>query len=181
MKRYTYGDLDLNRAANQSAAFGLQFKTILWRSKTFVTREPQAVFAKVGQGVFNGILILFLYWGVADDYSPIGIQNTAGCNFFLLVGLLMGWLFGSVLTFQLERDVFIREQANKMYKPSVYILAKNIVELPATFIAPLFTLLIAYWAVQYSHFFKIYLTMVLVVQCALGIGLFISSFAKDVT
>ena len=53
------------------------------------------------------------------------IGNMAGCNFFLLVSLLLNWLFGSVLTFQLERDVFLREQANKMYTPLVYFIAKN--------------------------------------------------------
>lgn len=59
----------------------------------------------------------------------------------------MGWLFGSVLTFQLERDVFMREQANKMYKPAIYVMAKNIVEFPATLVAPMLTLLVAYWGV----------------------------------
>ena len=161
MKRYTYGDLDVDAAANQIPPFSLQLKTVLWRAKTFVTREPQAVFAKIGQGIFNGLLIMLLYWGVGDDISETGVQNTAGCNFFLLVGLLMGWMFGSVLTFQLERDVFMREQANKMYKPTVYVLAKNLVELPATLIAPMLTLLLAYWAVQYSNFLRIYLTMIL--------------------
>lgn len=49
----------------------------------------------------------------------------------------MNWLFGSILTFQLEREVFLREQANQMYYASAYFISKNIVELPATFIAPM--------------------------------------------
>ena len=61
----------------------------------------------------------------------------AGCNFFLLVTTFVNWLFGSLLTFQLEREVFLREQANKMYSPSAYFLSKNLVELPGTLVAPM--------------------------------------------
>ena len=61
--------------------------------------------------------MLFLYTGVGnfteDENDPEkiaqDIQNQAGCTFFVLVSLLMNWLFGSILTFQLERDVFLRE------------------------------------------------------------------------
>ena len=58
-------------------------------------------------------------------------------NFFLIVGTLMPWLFGSIITFQLERDVFLREQYNNMYNPIAYFIAKNMVEVPAIIIAPL--------------------------------------------
>lgn len=50
-----------------------------------------------------------LYWHIGEDYSLSGVTNIAGCNFFMLVGTFMNWLFGSILTFQLERAVFLRE------------------------------------------------------------------------
>ena len=57
----------------------------------------------------SGLLMLMLYFDIGGDDTLVGVQNVAGCNFFLLVNLLMSWLFGSVLTFQLERECFLRE------------------------------------------------------------------------
>ena len=90
-----------------------------------------------------------LYWQIGGDYTRTGITNVGGCNFFILVGLFMNWLFGSVLTFQLERDVFLREQANKLYSPCPYFISKNMVETPGAIIAPLLQLLLIYWAIGY--------------------------------
>ena len=58
-----------------------------------------AVKAKFGQAIFMGILTAFLYYDIGGKYDLVGVTNYSGCNFFLLVGQLMNWLFGSVLTF----------------------------------------------------------------------------------
>ena len=92
----------------------------------------------------------------------------------------MNWLFGSILTFQLERDIFLREQANKLYSPFPYFVAKNMVETPAALIAPMAQLLIMYWGIEYQHFLECYLAMFLTCQCAIGIGVTISSFSPNV-
>jgi len=65
--------------------------------------------AKMGQGVFNGLLILMLYWDIGGKYTLKGLGNISGCNFFIVVGIFFSWLFGSILTFQLERENFMRE------------------------------------------------------------------------
>ena len=144
-------------------------------------KEPQAAAAKIGQAVFIGLLTLALYWQVGGNYTLKGIQNVAGLNFFVLVGQFMNWLFGSVLTFQLERENFLREQANRLYSPYAYFAAKNMVETPICLIAPLVQLLIMYWGVGYTHFLLVYITMAVVAQTAFGIGLLISSMAPNVT
>ena len=68
-----------------------------------------------------------------------------------------------------------------MYSPVAYFMARNMVDTPAVIIAPLMTLLVCYWGIGYTHFLKIFLTMFLVAQCALGMGLLISSFSPNVT
>ena len=62
--------------------------------------------AKIGQGVFMGLLVLSLYFRIGGNWDEgdiptvsKNIQNMAGCNFFLIVGTLMNWLFGSIITF----------------------------------------------------------------------------------
>ena len=92
----------------------------------------------------------------------------------------MNWLFGSILTFQLERDVILREQANNLYNPLAYFLAKNFVETPLAIVAPMLTLLVIYWGVDYINFFQIYLIMFLIAQAAIGMGLMISALAPNV-
>ena len=122
-----------------------------------------------------------LYWQIGHDYSLQGVQNVAGANFFTLVGQFMNWLFGSVLTFQLERDVFLREQANNLYSPGAYFLAKNMIETPVALLTPMVQLLVMYWGLDYVNFFQVYLVMAILCQCAMGIGLTISSIAPNVT
>ena len=90
----------------------------------------------------------------------------------------MNWMTSSAQTFQREKQVFLREQANKMYSPLVYFISKNLVEMPGTFIGPMLTLLIIYWGIDYVSFFKVYLTMFLVAQIGFGLGLTISSLAQ---
>lgn len=68
-----------------------------------------------------------------------------------------------------------------MYYPSAYFLAKNLVELPATFLAPMAQLLVMYWGIQYTDFFTLYLILVIMANTSVGIGLLISSLCPDVT
>ena len=111
-----------------------------------------------------------------------GIGNIAGCNFFVLVSLFKNQVTASLLTFQLEKEVFIREQANNLYNPSAYFIAKNVIEIPGSLITPMLQLLVMYWGVGYNGgFLQLYLVMLLIVQTSMGIGLVISSLASNMT
>ena len=87
--------------------------------------------------------------------------------------------------FQLERPVFLREQANQLYGVCPYWLAKNVIELPVTIVAPMLQLLIVYFAVGFKHsatdFLKIYLVIWILAQNAIGMGLVVSSLANNIT
>lgn len=91
----------------------------------------------------------------------------------------MNWLFGSVLTFQLERAVFLREQANNMYSPYTYFMAKNIIETPVAVLTPMIQLLVMFWGIKYINFLEVFLVMLLVSNCAMGIGLLISAASPN--
>ena len=79
----------------------------------------------------------------------------------------------------MERDVFLREQYNKMYNPVAYFIAKNMIEIPAVALAPLLQLLVIYWGVGYIHFGRVYLVMFLTANTSLGIGLLISAMSPN--
>lgn len=93
-------------------------------------------------------------------------------------------MMGTILTFQGERPVFLREQANKMYSVSAYYLAKILGELPILSLTPMLTAVIIYFkiglSITASQFFYFYLILLLIVQCAASWGYFMSSiFNKE--
>ena len=61
----------------------------------------------------------------------------SGAIFFLITGQILGYYFGAMLIFQLERPVFLREQANNLYSPLPYFLTKNMIEIPPALITPM--------------------------------------------
>ena len=85
----------------------------------------------------------------------------------------------TIVTFQTERPVFLREQANKMYDVVPYYFAKTIAEIPVFTIIPLIFTSITYYMVGYNdlteQFFKFVLTYIGNMFCAISLGYFISS------
>lgn len=55
------------------------------------------------------------------------------------------------LTFQTERPVFLREQANKMYGVVPYFFAKILAELPAFIVPPALFILITFFSVGFNE------------------------------
>ena len=124
--------------AYSGISFCRQLSLLLRRASIFYRREPNAVLAKIFLDCFQGFLNVNLYWGIGDTYdTQQGVVNISGCSFYILVGIWINWGFGAVLTFQLEREVFLREQANKQYSVAAYFLSKNIIDIPASFIGPM--------------------------------------------
>jgi hypothetical protein len=104
--------------------------------------------AKLGNAIFSGLLIIMIYWKCAEP-TLTGIVNFTGAIFFWLVGLLMSNMFNTILVFQNERDVFLRENANQMYSLPAYYLSKNFIELPTSILLPAIQLCMIYWAVGF--------------------------------
>ena len=91
---------------------------------------------------------------------------------------------GTILTFQEERPVFLREQANKMYNVGAYYMGKIVAETPILSITPMIFTIIVYFkiglTINASQFFYFYLIVLLISQCAASFGYFISSiFDKE--
>jgi ABC-type multidrug transport system permease subunit len=78
----------------------------------------------------------------------------------------MGNIQGTILTFQPERPVFLREQANKMYSVGTYYLAKTLIETPVLLLSPMVFTLIVYFGIGLTvtgfQFGFFYLILVLV-------------------
>lgn len=74
--------------------------------------------------------------------------------FFLSINTFMVNFFNTLIVFQLERPVFMREQSNKMYSVFAYFMAKNVAELPISLLNPFLLVLIIYFAFGFEHSFE---------------------------
>ena len=54
---------------------------------------------------------------------------------------------GTIITFQPERPVFLREQANNMYSVGIYYLAKTLIETPVLLLTPMVFAVITYFGI----------------------------------
>lgn len=68
-----------------------------------------------------------------------------------------------------------------MYHPAAYFLAKNLVETPVACLTPLIMLTIMYWGIGYTHYFLVYIGLISIAQTSMGVGIFISAIAPNVT
>lgn len=106
-----------------------------------------------------------------------------GTIFFLSMNNFMGNFFNSILVFQSERPVFLREQSNRMYSVFSYYLAKSIMDLPALFVATISGTLISYFILKLQYtpeqYFLHMSTLLMNNIAAQSIGLFLSSIFES--
>ena len=74
-----------------------------------------------------------------------------GSLFFNCVSLLFLYELFTVLEFQKERAVFIREYYGRMYGSVIYYVSKLAVEIPMLILLPLLELLISFWGIEYRQ------------------------------
>jgi len=76
----------------------------------------------------------------------------------------------TIITFQGEKPIFIRERNSDMYAVWVYVITKFFAELPVLLLVPLLQNLMTYWAIGYQNtfdnFMMFYLVILLTVQSA---------------
>ena len=106
-------------------------------------------------------------------------MNLVGALFFVTMFTTMNNFLFTVLTFQNERPVFLREQANKMYKVPPYYGAKIMLETPLLALLPMLTSIIVYFkigtTIEPSLFFYFYCVLLLVAFCGASFGYLLSS------
>mmetsp|Transcript_21772 Transcript_21772/g.33628 ORF Transcript_21772/g.33628 Transcript_21772/m.33628 type:complete len:165 (+) Transcript_21772:1108-1602(+) len=161
-----------------------QMRCLLKRNRIGIARDPLQSKVKIGQQVFFAVLIAIIFNKVGfhnddqelivDTGNPQVFQNQVfyqamqvyGAFFFLTVNTFMMNLFNTLLVFQNERPVFLREQANKMYGVTPYFFSKVTMDTPILVIAPLIANTIMYFFVDLyrdpNQFFSMYLTLTLV-------------------
>lgn len=156
------------------AGFWTQVNYLTRREFSNVLRDKKALGARMGTTVGQAVLYAIIFPGVAKSVGDLEamaqeagpfaaqkvISESVGNEFGALVGLSIAAFFGAsqplLLSFPLERPVFLREYSSNMYSVVSYFLSKTIVELLVTFIQNLLLFLITYWALNLrANFFEL--------------------------
>lgn len=123
-----------------------------------------------------------LYTNVGHSKSPESLQNLSNSLFFVCIAQLTLYMSATVMEFQLERSVFVKEVASNCYSVAPYFVAKVLTLWPLEFILPCVECNLYFWAVGYraEAFYQFTLVFVLTAQVGTSLGYFISCYFKDV-
>lgn len=106
-------------------------------------------------------------------------MSLIGSCFFICTDIAMENVMNTVLAFQGERPVFLREQANKMYGVTSYYLARIIIDTPIQVFLPFLFSIIIYFSIGLTitveQFFTFYLALLILALCCSGIGYLLST------
>ena len=168
----------------------VQFRELAKRAANALKRDPIATKGRVGQIVFMAVLVLILYKNNRDEPQNIEemkqqMMSIAGMLFFCNMSCFMSAYMTTLTIFNDERPVIVREQANQMYDIFPYYFSRVIVENPLFLLSPLLFSTIMYFGVGLTidaeHFFKFYLALAMLIQCALSFSYFVSAMIADGT
>jgi ABC-type multidrug transport system permease subunit len=128
-------------------------------------------------------LSLAIFYGVAGPTAGEKM-GVAGALFFTSTNQLMLTFMGTILLFQNERPIFLREQSSAMYDVAPYFNAKTLAEAPMLTIIPIIFSTILYFGLGLTNtaenFFMFCFILWGLVQCSSAIGYFVSSLFNDV-
>jgi len=159
-----------------------QCSLLLGRSAKNFYRNKVLNVIRLIQTLFFAVIIGLLYLRIGNNQTSI--TDRAGALFFILVNQSFSTIFSVLNQFPVEKAVFMRERASKMYRVLPYYLMKSIVELPGQIFFPILTSVIIYWMIGLnpivSHFFIFVLIIVLASLSAISLGICISAASPSV-
>ena len=103
----------------------------------------------------------------------------AGAIYFMTVVQVFLNFQPTVIVFQGEKPVYVRERDSGMYDIWVYTTTKLIAEIPIMLVVPIVFLVLIYFAIgltnSFTQFFAFYFVLVLMIQSATAMGYALSS------
>ncbi len=111
--------------------------------------NKSAFIARIGQVVGISSLVICLYYNKGrDDKDALQVLNSM---FFVCIAQITLYMAATLMEFQIERTIFIREVASNMFNVLPFFISKIIVEMPIIFLMPLLECSISFWVVGYRH------------------------------
>ncbi|KAJ2797856.1 hypothetical protein H4R21_004155, partial [Coemansia helicoidea] len=162
-----------------------QLRYLTWRGAQNALRNPLVINMRLGQAVFFGLLIGFIFLNTDDRPADVLKQNFSGALFFVATSNFLLAVLSVVTAFAGERLVFLRESQGGYYALPAYFLSKNIIELPIQVIMPIIYSSISYWLLGLRHdgvkFIVYTVTAIALNLCGFSFGLFLAATFEDVS
>ena len=170
-----------SHAKRKQRSFGVQFWELGKREWLNFFRDVGALKARLNVGVVIILIISFVFWMVGDNstQSEIDISHQ-GAVTLLAVNAMFSNSQILLLSFPIERPVFLREYSSGMYSVPAYFFSKSVVEFPVLFAQVALSTVIAYYlmAFQGSYIGLVY-ALFLVSIASASVALLLSSIAND--
>jgi ABC-type multidrug transport system ATPase subunit/ABC-type multidrug transport system permease subunit len=165
----------------QSVGFCDQFSVLCHRTFINLIRNPTTFKIRIFMILLFSFIACSIFYRLDNDVQ--GIYNRTGFFFFFTVNNFMSILFQAILAFPLERGIFLREHANKLYGVTPYYLAKNLVETPIGLLGTFLFSVIVYYIVglrpEAEYFFIFILNFLILSWLSQSMGLcFGASFSS---
>ena len=159
-----------------------QFKLLFKRSLNEELKDKTSLMIRISTNFFFCMILSMIYSGIDDGQKSI--QDTFGLLFFICINQSFGCLFPTLKKFAVEREIMFKERESKSYYCSSFYLAKFLSSYPIELFIVYAYSSIVYWAVGLNSdlmAFAVYLIIIsLLVLASMGMGLFISSLAKNI-
>lgn len=145
--KFTLSDVKLTERKKPGCCS--QFRLLCRRNTTSIKRNPYVFKARFGQTIFMSLICTAVFYQ-ASGPTRKEMQDLVGACFMMAMATFMPPYMMTGLTFQTERPVFLREQANKMYGVAPYFFAKILAELPSFVIPPALFILITFFSIGFT-------------------------------
>lgn len=115
-------------------------------------REPRLTRAKITQTVLICLFMMPVFWELApvagDSYTGVlsSQQNMIGAMYFTATVQVMLNFLPTVIIFQSEKPIYVREKAGDMYSVWTYAFTKWIAEMPILTLLPFITCILIYFS-----------------------------------
>lgn len=134
--------VSLIKTSESEGTFSNNTAVLTKRSTLNVIRNPGLLKMRIGYTLIMAFFSASVFWRL-DGTSYEGVYGRVGFFFFISINLFMTQVMGTLLTFPVERAVFIREYSSKMYSIPEYYVSKVLVETPfIVFFTIIYTLII---------------------------------------